>query len=215
VRSARGGDSLSNLQAGAGTPAQVVGPGSNRDDAVKAKKAAAAVLANMDLRHLSAAERETFDQLKRQFTEVDAAEEQMAGFLREDNKAGADKAVAILNKTYIEGVQQISALTTKLIQHTTGNATGAIGEISQVVGQISEIQSTIAAAVEEQAATTAEIGRSVAEVAGGTRQIAENISGVASDAGSTSEGANDTQQAARGLATMAGELTELVSTFRI
>jgi methyl-accepting chemotaxis protein len=466
---------FSNLQAGAGTPAQVVGPGSNRDDAVKAKKAAAAVLADMDLRHLSAAERETFDQLKQQFTAVDAAEEQMAGFLREDNKAGADKAIAILNKTYIEGVQLISALTTKLadsttsasdvavaqaersatrgqtlmvsgcglalllaialallltrsvtvparrvvtalrqladrdltavleargrdelaemsrafnaavlevrgalglvsartegltgasrdlsalalrmggtadgtssqallvssaaeevsanvagiataaeqmdasigeiarnattaaviadkgvstasstsdavsklaqaseeigaivktitsiaeqtnllalnatieaaragdagkgfavvagevkdlaletaqatedittkikaIQHTTGNATGAIGEISQVVGQISEIQSTIATAVEEQAATTAEIGRSVAEVAAGTRQIAENISGVASDAGSTSEGANDTQQAARGLAAMADELTGLVSTFRI
>ncbi|MCA2216704.1 methyl-accepting chemotaxis protein [Jidongwangia harbinensis] len=466
---------FSNLQAGAGTPAQVVGPGSNRDDAVKAKKAAVAVLADMDLSHLSRTDRETFDQLKQQFTAVDAAEEEMAGFLREDTKAGADKAIGILNKTYIDGVQQISALTTKLadsttsgsddavaqadrsatrgqilmaagcglalllaivlallltrsvtvparqvvhalrrladrdltamlevrgrdelaemseafnaavrevrgalglvsartegltgasrelsalslrmggtadgtssqallvssaaeqvsanvagiataaeqmdasigeiarnagtaaiiadkgvttasstsdavsrlaqaseeigaivktitsiaeqtnllalnatieaaragdagkgfavvagevkdlaletaqatedittkikaIQLTTGNATGAIGEISEVVGQISEIQSTIATAVEEQAATTAEIGRSVAEVAGGTRQIAENISGVASDASSTSAGANDTQQAARDLAGMADELTELVATFRV
>jgi methyl-accepting chemotaxis protein len=103
----------------------------------------------------------------------------------------------------------------KAIQETTENATAAIGEIVDVVGQVSEIQRTIATSIEEQAATTATIGGSVTEVAGGTHEIAGTISGVATDAGSTSADAKQTQQAAQRLAAMAGELTGLVSAFRL
>ncbi|BCJ50099.1 hypothetical protein Asp14428_15740 [Actinoplanes sp. NBRC 14428] len=457
------------------SPAKAVGPGSNRDDAVKAKTAAAQVLSQVRTQYLSTAERQTFDQLKQQFAAVSQAEEQIGTFLKQDNDAGVKSAMNLLNTTYIEGVQKVTELTTKLtdstterstvavkdaneagtrgqrlmmagcglalllavalallltrsvtvparrvvaalrrladrdltavldvdgrdeltemsrafngavggvrdalshvsgrtegltaaarslselsvrmggnaegtsqqarlvssaadevsanvagiaaaaeqvdasigeiarsseaavgiadrgvrtasstsdavgrlaeaseeigeivstitsiakqtnllalnatieaaragesgrgfavvagevknlaaetaqateditakilaIQQTTQDANAAISEIADVVGQISTFQASIATSVEEQAATTAEIGRTVTEVAGGSRRIAENISGVASTAHSTHEGANDTQQAARGLASMADELGELVATFRI
>jgi len=81
---------FANLQAA--SPAQVVSPGGNRDDAVKAKTAALAVLAQVRTTYLTGPERATFDQLKQQFTAVAAAEEEMAGLLRQDTKAGATKA---------------------------------------------------------------------------------------------------------------------------
>ena len=108
---------FANLQAG--SPAQVVGPGSNRDDAVKAKTAALAVLGEVRTGYLTGPERATFDQLKQQFTAVAAAEEQMAGFLRQDTDAGVAKATELLNGPYITGVQKIIELTTALTDSTS------------------------------------------------------------------------------------------------
>ncbi|WP_433305709.1 methyl-accepting chemotaxis protein [Actinoplanes sp. CA-030573] len=100
------------------------------------------------------------------------------------------------------------------IQRTTGEATGAIGRISEVVRHIAGLLDTIAAAVEQQSATTAEINRSVAEVALGSRQIADNVAGVAGVAGATTRDAAATRESARGLSEMATELNALVGTFR-
>ncbi|BAL86354.1 putative methyl-accepting chemotaxis protein [Actinoplanes missouriensis 431] len=100
------------------------------------------------------------------------------------------------------------------IQHTTGQATQAIGRITDVVQQISELQGNIAAAVEEQSATTGEINRSVGEVAQGSEQIARNVASVADIATATTRDASATRDSARQLGEMAGDLRGLVASFK-
>ncbi|MGA5304932.1 methyl-accepting chemotaxis protein [Nucisporomicrobium flavum] len=117
---------FSNLSSPGVSPADVVGPGTNRDDAVKAKTAALAVLGEVRTGYLTASERGTFDQLKQQFTAVAAAEEQMAGLLKQNTKAGVDEAIKILNGVYITGVQKITELTTSLTDSTTSRSAVAV-----------------------------------------------------------------------------------------
>ncbi|WP_229076479.1 methyl-accepting chemotaxis protein [Actinoplanes sp. DH11] len=100
------------------------------------------------------------------------------------------------------------------IQQTTGEATAAIGRITDVVREISELQGNIAAAVEEQSATTGEINRSVAEVAQGSGQIARNVASVADIATATTRDATATRDSAKQLGEMADDLRTLVSSFR-
>ncbi len=101
------------------------------------------------------------------------------------------------------------------IQSDTGGAVTAIEEISQVIARISSYQTTIASAVEEQTATTAEMNRSVAEASTGVNAVAVNITGVADAAQITSQGITETQQTSAELARMSGELSAMVSKFRI
>lgn len=100
------------------------------------------------------------------------------------------------------------------MQEHTSDAVAAIREILSIIDQLDSISGTIAGAVEEQAATTNEISRNVAEAAQGSAQIAETMDSVAQVAGSTSEGAARAQLAATRLASMAGELTSLLSQFQ-
>ena len=101
------------------------------------------------------------------------------------------------------------------IQGDTGDAVRAIAGISDVIGDINTFQTTIASAVEEQSATTAEMSRNVSEAASGTSDIAEGISSIADAAAATRQGVDDTRAATDELSRMAGELTTLVSRFRV
>ncbi len=101
------------------------------------------------------------------------------------------------------------------IQTDTSGAVEAIGRIGTVICQINDYQTTIASAVEEQTATTNEMSRSVAEAAQGSTEIAANIVGVAQATATTTSGVADSTRAATELAALSGELTTLVSTFRV
>ncbi|HEY3381597.1 MAG TPA: methyl-accepting chemotaxis protein [Vicinamibacterales bacterium] len=101
------------------------------------------------------------------------------------------------------------------IQGDTSGAVEAIRQISALISQIDDVSNTIASAVEEQTATTNEIGRNITEAARGSAEIARNIAGVATAADGTTRGAADTQGAARSLATMAGQLQQLVGRFNL
>jgi methyl-accepting chemotaxis protein len=101
------------------------------------------------------------------------------------------------------------------IQHDTGGAVQAIGQISQLITQIDGVSNTIATAVEEQTATTNEIGRNITEAARGSAEIARNVGTVATAAQQASQGAADTQKAARALTEMAAQLQSLVGRFSL
>jgi methyl-accepting chemotaxis protein len=64
------------------------------------------------------------------------------------------------------------------MQQATGEAVGAIGNITRTITTINEIAAAIAAAVEEQGAATREITRNVQEAAGGANTVSGNIAGV-------------------------------------
>jgi methyl-accepting chemotaxis protein len=101
------------------------------------------------------------------------------------------------------------------IQEDAASAAAAINEITEVINQISDHQTTIASAVEEQTATTSEMNRNVADAATGSGQIADNVNSVADAAAVTSEGVAQTRQAVQELTTMAVQLRQQVSKFRV
>ncbi|NHC46709.1 methyl-accepting chemotaxis protein [Motilibacter aurantiacus] len=100
------------------------------------------------------------------------------------------------------------------IQHDTGEAVEAIGEIAAIIARINDFQVTIASAVEEQTATTSEMNRNVSATATSSEEIAGNITGVAEAAQSTAQAVTEAQQATNALAGMSEELRELVGRFR-
>ncbi len=101
------------------------------------------------------------------------------------------------------------------IQAGVQSSVREIEQITGVIRRIHELQQSIAGAVEEQSATTKEIARSATQAAESTEAITESIATVAKAAGTTTTDAGDTLQAAEALTHMAGELEELVGTFRI
>jgi methyl-accepting chemotaxis protein len=101
------------------------------------------------------------------------------------------------------------------IQADTKGAAAAIGTVSNVIAQINNISATIATAVEEQSATTNEMTRNSREAASGAGDISANIAGVAQAAEGTLGRAQESQKAARDLASIASELTELMRQFKI
>ncbi|WP_253839791.1 methyl-accepting chemotaxis protein [Actinokineospora globicatena] len=101
------------------------------------------------------------------------------------------------------------------IQGETSSAVGAIERISQIIHRISDYQTTIASAVEEQTATTSEMSRSVSEAAAGADAIAQTVTEVAEAASSTSDTVSASRETADSLATMAGELNNVVTRFRV
>jgi methyl-accepting chemotaxis protein len=101
------------------------------------------------------------------------------------------------------------------IQRDTHEAVTAITAIGEIIRRISEYATTIAAAVEEQTATTSEMSRNVNDAAEGARSISAGISGVAQAAQGTTSAAGQTRQASADLATMAGQIQELVGRFRL
>ena len=100
------------------------------------------------------------------------------------------------------------------IRSDSKGAVAAIEQVTRVIEEINQISTTIAAAVEEQTATTNQISRSMEEVVVGSREISINIVQVASAAGNTTEAAANAKTASESLDRMAGELAELVSSFR-
>ncbi|MBK8096710.1 MAG: methyl-accepting chemotaxis protein [Planctomycetes bacterium] len=115
------------------------------------------------------------------------------------------------------------------IQASTGESVAAIGEIDKVIAQVSSVSQTIAVAVAEQRTATQEISqnlaqntrtvevvnRNVAESVAASQEISKSIAEVDSHARSTAAGAEQTLASGRGLAGLAGELSELVGRFKV
>ncbi|WP_433831761.1 methyl-accepting chemotaxis protein [Actinoplanes sp. CA-015351] len=101
------------------------------------------------------------------------------------------------------------------IQADTSSAVVAIQEISRIISEINDYQVTIASAVEEQTATTNEMSRSIGEAANGSSNIAGSINAVASAAHATTSALGEAEASVSELTTVAGELREVVSGFRI
>ena len=101
------------------------------------------------------------------------------------------------------------------IQHDTGEAVTAIGDIGRIITQISELQTTIASAVEEQSATTAEMNRGVSDAAAGSTVIARTIGGVAEATAGSQARAAEAAHAADDLRQLADRLRGLVNQFTV
>lgn len=116
----------------------------------------------------------------------------------------------------IQTAQATNDITTRIsaIQADTQDASRVIAQIGDIITQINEFQTTIASAVEEQTATTNEVGRSVSQAAIGTTEIASNIHGVAQATQTTAAAVAQARHSAHNLATMSGDLRELVARFR-
>lgn len=82
--------------------------------------------------------------------------------------------VKALAKQSAEATEEIRRRIEEM-QHNTGSAIQAIGEISEVIAEINQINNTIAAAVEEQTATAGEISRSVAGAAEASSEVSKNV----------------------------------------
>ncbi len=101
------------------------------------------------------------------------------------------------------------------VQDNTGGAVTAIREIRGTIERINAVSTSVAAAVEEQSAATGEIARNVTEAARGTEEVTRSIGSVSATAVQTAGGAAQSLGASRQLATVAEELEELVSAFRV
>jgi methyl-accepting chemotaxis protein len=110
--------------------------------------------------------------------------------------------------------QQISTRIST-IQEDTARAVASIAEIAAVVENVSHLSGAIAETVEEQSATTREIGKNVSLAAVSCSSIARRIAGVAQVAQDAQQEATQTQSAAQSVATMAAELRNLVSAFKV
>ena len=99
------------------------------------------------------------------------------------------------------------------MQHVTGEAVAAIGNIGATIHEISQISAAIVTAVEEQNAATAEIARNVQQASVGTMEVSSNIAGVSDAAGRTGHAANDVLEAATRLSTQADALRRSIDLF--
>jgi methyl-accepting chemotaxis protein len=100
------------------------------------------------------------------------------------------------------------------IQHDTGGAVSAIGEIGAIIARINDYQTTIAAAVEEQTLTTNEMSRGLTEAAVATSEIASKATAAAESVDATAAGIDQARQAAAQLAAMSSEMQQTVDSFR-
>ncbi|WP_373086275.1 methyl-accepting chemotaxis protein [Sneathiella sp.] len=79
----------------------------------------------------------------------------------------------------------------KAVQEETGNAVGAIGDITSTIGRINDVAASISAAVEQQGAATGEISRSIQQAAQGSLEVSQNIISLRDAASSTGKTALD------------------------
>jgi len=103
----------------------------------------------------------------------------------------------------------------KAIQHDTGAAVTATGQIGTIIQQVSDYQNTIASAVSEQSTTTAQMGRNVSEVAAGTESIGNQVSTVAGEAEATTAGVREARTATDRLTRLSADLRRAVDVFTI
>ncbi|MFH6785148.1 MULTISPECIES: methyl-accepting chemotaxis protein [Methylobacterium] len=99
------------------------------------------------------------------------------------------------------------------IQASTGQAAGAIGQITARIEEISTVATSIAAAVEEQGAATQEIVRNVAQAAAGTGEVTGNIAGLAGAAEETGAAASQVLVSASELSRQSERLSAEVERF--
>ncbi len=116
--------------------------------------------------------------------------------------AGEVKALA---EQTAKATEEIKAQIAR-IQSATGDAVGAIGEISTAIDKVNEITTTIAAATEEQGAATNEIARSVQQSAGNIRAVTDNIVRLSEAASTANASADLVLSAADGLVRQTGRM---------
>ncbi len=115
------------------------------------------------------------------------------------------------------------------MQSTTDTTITDIKTISEVIDEINDVITTVATAVEEQSAATSEISENVAQASAGIGEVNENVSqssvavdGVNQDITEISNGASEINNSSQNvnqnaieLSTLAKELTDLVSRFKV
>ncbi len=115
------------------------------------------------------------------------------------------------------------------MQGTTEVTITDIKTTSDIINEINEVITTVATAVEEQSAATSEISENVAQASSGIGEVNENVSQssiaveeinqditeISSGASEISNRSQDVNQNAIELSTLAKELTDLVSKFKV
>ena len=115
------------------------------------------------------------------------------------------------------------------IQSNTKSTIGNINDVRGVIQKVAQFTNTIASAVEEQSVITNQISKNVNSVSSGTQtvtanvaesslateEVAKNISSVTRDVADTSNGIEKNQEASANLKSLANDLSELVSTFKV
>ncbi|HML42784.1 MAG TPA: methyl-accepting chemotaxis protein [Hyphomicrobium zavarzinii] len=99
------------------------------------------------------------------------------------------------------------------MQTATGEAVGAIKDITGTINRMSEIAGAIASAVEQQGATTKEISRNVLEAAKGTSEVATSITDVSKGAFETGSASSQVLSSAKQLSSESGSLRDAVRSF--
>ncbi len=101
------------------------------------------------------------------------------------------------------------------IQSNTNSSVNAISEIVETVDQINTIQSTIADGIVQQLSTTQDISRSVQTAAVGCSEVVDQVTLTAQTAEKSRASFDQSRAAIENLATMAVELHELVTYYRV
>ena len=123
----------------------------------------------------------------------------------------AAEVKTLANQT-AKATEEIGAQVTSM-QHATGDAVNAIGNITCTITTISEIAEAIAASVEAQGAATREIARNVQEAANGANAVSSNITGVNEAAHETGIVSGEVLASAEKLGRQAGALRADVDRF--
>ncbi|MFK8083540.1 MAG: cache domain-containing protein [Granulosicoccus sp.] len=110
-----------------------------------------------------------------------------------------------------ENIQRIIAS----IETDTNSSVSAISEIVDTVDQINAIQSTISDSVAQQMSTTQNISKSVQSAALGCGEVVDHVTLTAKTADEASNSFDQSRKSIEDLATMAVELHELVSYYRV
>lgn len=113
-----------------------------------------------------------------------------------------------------QATEQISKQVTS-IRTECEAAVSAITDITSIIGQVNDFQATISAAVEEQSATSLEMSRNISEAATGSTEIAADIEAMTVAARRSAESSSHNRHSAAELASLAGDLQQMVSRFRI
>lgn len=101
------------------------------------------------------------------------------------------------------------------IQASTGEASTAIEQISQVIGRINDAQTTIASAVEEQAATTGEMTRSMEQASGVSTHMAKSIESVGATTVINRENVQHSATTANELEGLSKQLRAIIAGYKV
>ncbi len=115
------------------------------------------------------------------------------------------------------------------IQNSTADTVLEIEDVAKIIENINDIVGTIAAAVEEQSATTKEISENMGQASSGLQEVSENVAlssnvagEIAKDIGDVNTSSNDVlkdsglvNNSSEELKTLADDLQELISQFKL
>ena len=121
------------------------------------------------------------------------------------------KELAKETATATENIERMIAS----IQANTNDSVSAISAIVDTVDQINNIQTTIADGIQQQMSTTQDISRSVQSAAMGCGEVVDHVSLTAKTAEQSRTSFDQSRDAIEDLATMAVELHELVTYYRV